>query len=176
MSIKQPIFRFLDTVGDGTGDKNAIGDYSSVPQEFKIAPDLHEGFFIVQLVVLLAATGPLGSGVYGGGGMGNNPLTNGVRIYKKKVDAITADFGGGVAIKDNGDWLRFGPDVQILEFGPGDNHIMFRLGVVKDDNVLALSGNDEEAFVVALSDNFTGLTKHFFMAQGYRHTEQGRDS
>lgn len=172
MSIKQPVFRFLDTVGDGTGEKNAIGDYSSVPQEFKLAPKLHEGFFVAQLIVLIAVNGALGSGVYGGGGMGNDPLTNGVQVYKKKLSVVTANLTDGVTVKSSGDWLRFGPDVEVMDFGPGDNHIMFRFTVVKNDNVLALSGNDKESLVVSLSDDFTGLTKHYFMAHGHRHTEQ----
>ena len=30
------LFRFLDTVGDGTGAKNAIGNYSVAAEQFKI--------------------------------------------------------------------------------------------------------------------------------------------
>jgi hypothetical protein len=74
---RHPISRYADTVGDGSGIKNAIGDYSGeTPTIFKIAPSAGEIYVINRLIPFLRDTGGLDADKYGN----NITLTNGIVI------------------------------------------------------------------------------------------------
>ena len=55
-SIATPLFRYLDTVGDGSGEKNANGDYSIAEEIFFLQPPPGRVYRITRLIVSIMDT------------------------------------------------------------------------------------------------------------------------
>jgi hypothetical protein len=83
------LVRHLDTVGDGSGTKNVVADYSSGAQAFKLAPAAGQIFFIENLNIFLDAGAAMPAGVFGALGAA---LTNGFRPKIKDAGQTIADF------------------------------------------------------------------------------------
>ena len=63
-----PLFRYLDTDGDGTGTKDASVDYSGSPEtELFIAPPSGKIYTINQMLISIVDTGAFDAGDYGNG-------------------------------------------------------------------------------------------------------------
>jgi len=79
---KGNIAKYLDTVGDGTGEINAIGDYSSAPVDFFYSPNANEVVLLNRVIITIEDGGSIDSGGYGNN---SSPLTNGiVAIFKNR--------------------------------------------------------------------------------------------
>ena len=92
MSVENNLYRYLDTVGDGTGTKIATGNYSVMADDFKISPGATERFEIHRMVVFIEEDARMSLEEYGGMGVA---LTN------------------GIPVKTNGGWSRIGGDITI---------------------------------------------------------------
>lgn len=160
------ISRHLDTVGDGSGTKNAIGNYSATATEFKIVPGATEDFTITRLLVCLRDSGALSAEKYGfiSGG-----LTNGVILEKRNGSGTMVDYTDLVPIKANAGWTRMCHDVQEHSYGAGDNFISARWTFVKSGHPIRLSGAKGEYLAIILEDDLTGLVEHYFVVQGVAH-------
>lgn len=158
------ISRNLDTVGNGTGTTNAIGDYSSAAEEFKIAPGVGEHFHIHRLIVSIGDAGSFDSGGYGA----VTPvasLTNGVVLRVQNggtVFSLTDD-----PITTNAEWAAYCHDVTVHSFGSGDALLTARWTFDKSGIPISLRGDEGEELVVELNDDLTFLTAHKFLIQGY---------
>lgn len=164
-----PLFEFLDTVGDGSGTKNAVGDYSN--QQFKIVPPAPTIYYIRRMIVNIVDTGNMNAGTYGV----LSALSNGISINYVS-NGVTYDLTGEVTVKTNGDWGRYCYDVSISDLGAVTNYVTARWTFAKalgglvegieTPNALTLYGNNGDYFYANLNDDFAGITSHYFMVQG----------
>lgn len=160
-NTKNKIFRYLDTNGDGTGDKEAIGDYSGAGltwfyyeatgyteiNRMIISYEDGTGFRAERYASLNAAL-PVG-------------------ILVKQVDALNnemLDLTDNLPITNNAGWGDLCYDVDLKSWGPGNEFILVRWTFGQSGSPLAL--NAGQKLIVVLNDDFTGLVSHKFMVQG----------
>lgn len=164
--IHEPIFQFLDTNGDGTGDSDVIGDYESTADIFYIGPPPPNEFWhIERMVIQVTDVGAFDAGKYGN----NLELVNGLTVRKQDDAGTVDDLTGGKPIITNAGWGGVCYDVADVSFGQGDNYLGVRWTFAKSGWPLWLDGdgNNERLELVA-NDDFTDLTGQTFMVQGWK--------
>lgn len=101
--------QYLDTAGDGTGDKDMTGDYRLSPEEFKIVPPSGQTFIVERLHLLLRA----GDQIVGS--YGQLPiLPNGIELLVKNGGDTVVDLTAGEPISTIEDWSVFGGQAFLL--------------------------------------------------------------
>lgn len=159
----KPIFRFLDTSGNGLGVKNAIGNYSLPGTPFFIeTTDPKERYILHRVMCYIEdAETSINLSTYGGA----TALTNGIVIRKVMRDGTTYDLTDALPIKSNSDWARICYDVDISTFPAGNNYVHARWTFALSGSPLVLNPFDRLEFV--MRDNLTSLVQHSFLVQGY---------
>jgi hypothetical protein len=159
------LFRYLDSNGDGTGDKNVVGNYSTDASSFYIQPPPNTEYHIERLIVAIRDGAGFRAERYAGLGAA---LTNGIDIQKRDTGGrILYSFLDGVPIRTNGDWGRLCYDVDLKTWGAGDDFLLVRFTIGKSGGHLHLDGSKNENLAITLNDDFTALNDHFFLVQGY---------
>ena len=154
--------RFLDTVGDGTGNKQFTGDYSSNPVKAIIKPINDSILYINRLIIFIADSGSVDAGYYGN----SISLNNGIFIKHEKQDGtLIKDITDGMPIKTNADYARYGFQVSDISFGSGLNYIHAVLTFEKNGTPLTLQ--PDEQLSIYLNDDFSPLKQHTFRAGAY---------
>jgi len=159
----RPFFRFLDTVGDGSGTKNAVGDYSSVVTDFKLTnPASSNGVIEVHRLVMQIEDATAATGEKYGGG---TALTNGIELFLLDASGNTViDITDGLPIKNNGDWARYCYDLTIDSFPGTNDFVQVRWTFAKSGVPLVLKPG--WSLAARLNDSMTFLVDHTFMVQG----------
>lgn len=166
-AVKTIFSRQADTVGNGTGDFNAIGNYSSGglgETIFRIAPGAGEVYRITRMLV----------GVYDSSGMqcqeyGNlgSALTNGVVVRVHNGTSTLIDLTDNLPIKYNGQWGALCYDADVKSWGNGNELLVARWTFERAGQPIRLDGDNNEELQVVLNDNMTGLIEQTFTVQGY---------
>lgn len=157
------ITRYLDTVGDGSGDKNMAQDFSLSEGKFIIAPSSTNLYFIARILVWIKDTGNFDADKYGNA----IDVTNGIEMHKTNPAGNLIDLTDGFPIKTNADWMAVAFDFAYNSIGVGDNIASVRWTFAKAGVHLLLHGDASEQLEVTLNDNFAGLTGHRMKVQGY---------
>lgn len=162
------IQRFLDTVGDGSGTRNANGDYSVTAEEFFFKNVTSEdGIVLNSMIVSIVDDSGFREERYGALGAA---LSNGIRIQvKDENDTIVNEFTSNEIIKTNGDWAKFCYDVDLKTWGGGNSILVARYTFGEAGTPLFLPFN--YTFSIVLNDDFTGIIEHFFHIKGYRELD-----
>lgn len=155
--------QFLTLNGDGTGDFNAIGDYTT-PDIFYIQPSVGEIMEIDKLLIYILDSGALPGGVYGGLG---SALTNGINITVTNARSIDRSIIPGL-IKANTDLVHLGNGgFSLTNFTGGVDAIVSSIDFTSiTGSSLILDGDQVHKLEVKLSDSFIGLNDHRFIAHG----------
>lgn len=160
---EKAIYRFLDTSGDGTGTKNANGNYSGAVSTFYFQPvancEIH------RIMWMVSDTKGMEPEEYGNLGAA---LTNGfsIEVQNSSDESTIIDITDGVPIKKNGDWSRIAYDAQLLGWGNTANEVAAaRLTFARAGQPLLLKQSMRLA--IPLNDDLSGLIEHYFMIQGY---------
>ncbi|MCK5610913.1 hypothetical protein KAR91_54065 [Candidatus Pacearchaeota archaeon] len=161
-----PNSRYADTVGNGTGTKNAAAlDGSSTPAILRIAPGPGEIFKITRLIPTVEDTGNLDSGGYGNG----SALTNGIEVFVKRFvgeAGVTTlwDVTDGIPIKTNAAWKTLCFDENLSTYGLGNQLVAWRYSFFYDNDgdPLILSGDNKEELQIVFNDLMTFLVNHYF--------------
>ena len=158
-------FRALSTGGDGTGDFNAIEDYSNSPTEFSVTPLKGEKLYASRFSVNMVFPGappPLwdGYGPIAGG------LTNGVSI-EVSSSASNVEFPA-IVLMMNTNWT-FLP-TQRLNWGNGVTQLVCTLDLTTSGGYAILDG-DVDYFKVKLNDDFSPFLRQVFILQGFKLPE-----
>lgn len=160
------ISRYLDTNGDGTGTKQAVGDYSGAAEQFKIVPAAGQVMVINRMLVYVEDGSGIDSSKYGN----TEALTNGITLAKENGSGVVDDLTDGLTIKTLAQWIRVCYDGDPKVFGTGNESFTVRWTFAKA-SALRLDGDLGEFFSVTVNDDFSGtgasLADHTFMAQGY---------
>ncbi len=161
--VRTPLFQYLDTVGDGTGTKQAIGDYRT-GEVFRI--DAPPGFICViyRMLVHIQDAVSWRADRYGGLGAA---LPNGISIWVRSDDPTReVELTDGIPIKSNAEWAQVCYNTEQTAFGAGDDYLRARWTFSNSGQPLILRGDSNDRLTVELSDDFTGLVAHTFKIQG----------
>lgn len=159
---RQSLSRFLDLDGDGTGTKNAIGDYSTADTLY-IQPAAGTVYRIERMLVSIEDGVGMRAERYGGLAAA---LTNGVTVRVADDSGTILDLTDGLPIKSNAGWGSYCYDVDIKAWGAGNELLLVRWTFAKAGVPLRLDGDNNERLEVILNDDMTGLVSHYFMVQG----------
>ena len=155
--------RFLDTIGDGAGVKNAIGDYSSAQEIFRLAPPPGTIYRIRRLLISILDGVGTAAGQYGA----MTALANGVQVRVHNGSSTVVDLTDGVPATTNAGWGFHCFDAEPKEWGSGDEFTVVRWTFGNSGTLLRLDGDANEELQVLLDDNFNGLIAHYFKAEGF---------
>lgn len=158
------INQYLTLNGDGTGTRNANGNYSVTPDIFYIQPPTGHKYEIARMLVFIRDTGNFSADGYGANGV----LTNGVSVKLVNDSGVITDYMNGHPLKSNAEWGQVCYDVQYISFGAGDNFVCVRWTFAKSGAPISLDGRNNERLEIELSDDFTGIVEQTFMVQGVR--------
>jgi len=155
---------FLDTNGDGTGTKNAIGDYSSAEEIFYSQPTSPKVVRLTRLIVCVEDDSPFRMDHYGK----NIGLTNGIVVRVKSDSGVTMNLtDDDFKIKTNAGWAQYCYDAEIFNVGSGNDFLKVRWDFLQMGYPIKVGGSENYRLEVVLNDDFTGLAGHTFLAQGY---------
>ena len=164
MPTTRPIIsQFLDTVGDGSGTFEATGDYSSVADDFYIQAPAGELWAISRILITGRDTGNFRPEYYDVGG----PLTNGIRLIHEE-NGVENDLTSQSPVKTLAEWGSYCYDVNIYDFGAGDEYFDVRWSFFRAGTFVDLAGDTNDKLIVRLNDDFTGLNSHRFLVQGFK--------
>lgn len=162
--------RFLDTNGNGTGTKNAVGNYVDGALEiFYIQPPASTVYKITRLLVNVEDTKGMTGEEYADLG---SALTVGVVIRVQGDSGTIVNLTDDLPVKANNQWSRFAYDVVVSNLsssglGSANDFVLSRWSFFKSNTVIRLDGDQNERLEVVLNDNLTGIVSHYFLVQGF---------
>jgi len=155
-----PHFQFLSTNGDGTGNMNAIGNYSVTPGIFYAMAPANETLVITHLSIVIGVSGAINMLNFGGIAGG---LTNGIVWTYKKNGVIYNAFGDFV-FKQNVDFEAVS-NVSITTYGGGNQALLCEFKFPQNfTESVKLSGTDYIS--LTMQDDLSTLSKHYIAAKG----------
>lgn len=166
-TIPKPMYRVLDTNGDGSGTTNANGNYNSAIEIFYIQPAAGEIFRLEQMMMCLRGEkGKLRIDWY----YEDHALSVGVQFRIQDDSGTITDLSNGLPIKRLGDYMRLCGEVNL--YTSSDQASTYGYAGTKWDLSAAgypikLDGSNNERLEVVLHDNFSTLDEHYFTVQGY---------
>ncbi len=163
MGVGRELYRALDTVGNGTGTKNAVGDYSSTETHFNIT-DPNQHFYITRLLVHIEDTGSFTTAGYGAISAGT--ITNGIKIHiQDPALNELIDLTDGLPITSNNAWGRVCYDIKLENWASGNGAIHARWTFTNAGHPLRIDKGHH--FAAVLNDDFTGLVSQYFFVEGF---------
>lgn len=162
---KTVLQRFLDTVGDGSGGKNATADFSAASAIFFIQPSAGVSYRITRLLIHIGDGNGFNATGYGAG----NALVTGIQVRIENDSGTLVDLTDGMLVKSNGGWGAHCFDVGWNEFGQAANNeiVNVRWTFERSGQMIRLVGSNNERLEVVLKDDLTGLISHNFKINGY---------
>lgn len=155
--------RYADTNGDGSGTKNANGDYSGTADIFYIQPPAGTVFRAHRMLVSLEDTSAMTAEEYGNLGAA---LTNGIQARVQNDSGTIADLTDGVPVKTNAHWARVCYDADVKTWSNGDELLAARWTFAKSGAAIVLDGTLNQRLEILLNDDFRGLISQYFLIQG----------
>lgn len=157
--------RYADTDGDGSGTKNANGDYSGGEEIFYIQPPADESFYVSRLIVSIEDASGFSAAEYGNLAAA---LSTGVEVRVQDDAGTIIDLTDALPVKTNAGWGALCYDVDLKTWGQGNELLVVRWTFSKSGQFIKLNGDDGERLEIVLNDDLDGLVGHRFLLQGYR--------
>lgn len=154
--------RFMDSIGDGTGTKSANADFTALGGARRLTPAVDQIMRVTRLTVYVQDY-TIDSGYYGGGLTLSQGITFGVYNAGGKI----VDLLDTMYITQTGDYARHGFDIQLMAFQTGDEMMAASYNFLRAGFPLRLNGELGEYLRVDLADDFTALSEHTFLVEGY---------
>lgn len=144
---------------------NAIGNYAGAVEQFTWAPGNNFRALIHRMIVLVEDAGAFDANKYGNGIV----LTNGISVYVRDGDdAVVANLTPTIApVKTNAEWGALCFDVDVKEWGTGNEILLVRWTFERAGIALLLDGDEGHYISVELNDTYVNLVQHRFLIQGY---------
>jgi hypothetical protein len=160
----RPLIRFLDTNGDGTGTKNATGNYSASATSFFIQPPINSIYMLTQFFIQLSDAGGFVQNVYGSLA---TALTNGLLIRAYRGSTLTLDLTDGIPVKNNDNFLHLSEQTFITNWSGGADSLTCTFDTHTFGVTFPLNGTYLDKLEVVCNDDFTGLVDQTFLVRGY---------
>jgi len=161
------LLAFATMDNDGT-TMNANGNYTGGglgTKNFVCQPPPGEIWQVSRLITYIEDGSAFRTEFYGGISGG---LTNGILIRKSDDGGIIIDLTDSLGVKTNGQWARLNFDVNIFNFGAGNEALAARWTFSRAGANIRLIGDDNERLEANVSDDLTGLINHNFSFQGFK--------
>jgi hypothetical protein len=163
------ISRFADTTGDGSGNKQATGNYSSAPETFLIKPSGKTIYTLHRMIINVADTVGMQAEEYGNLGAA---LTNGISVAVYNSSGLLYNLTDpDYPVKSNAGWSYMCYDAHLLTWGSGDEMLNVRWTFSRTGVPVVLRAWEGEYLEIKVNDNLTGLLYHAFLIQGYESTQ-----
>lgn len=163
--------RYADTVGNGTGNVNATGNYSSTPRAFKLTLSDNQTLQITRLVFdIVDTSGSMATNTYGGLSALNNGIT--VQI-KDGNDNIIHDLTFGRPIKMNGQLVECAHDTYCHAWASSTWEQLkadYNFSTMFANCECILDGHKRHYLEILCNDDLRGLIAHRFLIGGIMHT------
>ena len=153
--------QFASSNGDGTGDYNLIGDYST-PANFDVVPASGKIFVVTRVMITVED-----SGTFNGEGYGVlAALTNGVVVTLRDASGVVATLTPD-PVKRNLDWGTLCYDISFTDGFASNQALLARWTFAKEKRSGLILDQRKGLFIrVALSDDLQGLINHKFLFKG----------
>jgi hypothetical protein len=151
--------------GDGTGEDNAIGDYSLAEEVFFMTPPTEYSYFIKTMTVQVQDSPNMRAEYYGDLGAA---LTNGIVVRLSSNGNVTQTLSDNLKIKKNADWAAHCSNTQLLTWGAGDEMLIAEWDFERNGIPIHLNGASNDKLEIVMNDDFSGLVKHHFFCQGFK--------
>jgi len=155
-------YRYADTVGDGTGVKDHVSDYSVTPGAARLDAAAMTLLRVERLLVSYQDASGFRASRYGNLGAA---LTNGIAV--KHLDAgggVIQDLTDASPVLTNAGWGALCYDVDVKSWGAGDEVLVCRWTFSKAGK--AITVRPGERLAVEFNDDLSGLVSHRFQFQG----------
>ena len=157
--------RTLDTVGDGSGIKNAKLVAATT---FKLKPPAGLAAEVGRVIIQIRDALAPNSDKYG-----NTVITNGITVKVTRGGVVIRDLTDGIPILSNAGWGRVCYDVRESGFNAGTAFVQARWTFKRfSKKGLILSSSADDALEVTCNDDLSGLVEHYFTAQGVYREER----
>lgn len=147
-----------------SNNEDANKDYSTTPADFTLAPAAGEVYYVSRLITYIEDAGSFDSGGYGNG----SALTNGItiKVFRDTTEKIVLT--NSQPIKTNTHWKKFCYDIEVSNFGLGNESLGVRWTFTKGGTYIKLDGDQGDSIKVNLSDDFSPLVSQTFLFQGFK--------
>ena len=147
------------------GITNLVQDYSVTPRNAWLDNPFNTSIVVYRMLVEILGPGSLTATEYGT----IATLPNGVSITYEREDGELVDLTADSPIRRNVDWAAYAFNARPDTYGSGDNgfSISWEFNQGDPTGLTLLPGRKIRAM---LRDNFTALTLHRFLIQGYVET------
>jgi hypothetical protein len=173
VASQEPVYRHLtddNLPGDGSNFSMNV-DGSSVAKRFYIQP-ASEILALYRIIIVIEDNAVITADGYGG----ESTLTNGIDLAIKSggpTGTVELDLLDGDPIKSVIDLGEHSYDVSEHTFGAGNNFVLARWTFSKAGRPLILQARNNEALVLTINDDLTGLVKHQAHVQGHKFRHVG---
>lgn len=161
---RRPFFRFLDTIGDGSGTKDVSENYLATSEVFyfthpSTAPTQ---CFIERMLIHYRTTANISAAQYGHG----SELVNGISVKHLDADLnVLDDLTDDDPVTTNASWGQFCYDIFLTEFGQGHEFFNARWTFGRSGEPLELKPG--ESLALFANDDFSSrVIKQTFNIQG----------
>lgn len=166
---KTPNSRYFDTVGNGTGTKDAATlDGSSTPVTMLIKPAAGEIYKVERIIISTTISANNPNSGYAGSA---SELTNGftMSVYTGAAGGSTVwDITDGIPIKANHDWKNLCHDEIQSNYGTTQSELSYRYTFSRDGNPVILDGDNGDELRIIINDDLTlaglNLAHQYFRA------------
>lgn len=164
----QHLRRFLDAVGNGTGQKDLAILHES-PTDFYIQPPAGVNYILHDLTILIQDSGKMYASLYGA----LAALTTGLTVWIKNVSsgATLFDLTDGIPIKTNAAWIAMSDGVGIIDDAANSGVIHLRV-----DFHNAIYITSKEKFGVTVDADLSGLESHYLIVHGMASSGSSMDA
>jgi len=153
--------RYADSIGDGSGTKQVIDDFSGAVTDFLLTPPENTLFKVARVIVHYEFTGNFTAANYGSGAA----LANGISIVRLEDGIVIDDYTDGIPIISNGNWGQPCYDSEPESIGAGNSYWRVRWSFDKSGVPVKLYN---QSLAIRVNDDFTArnLVSQTFNFQG----------
>ncbi|MGV3526539.1 MAG: hypothetical protein ACO1RX_20140 [Candidatus Sericytochromatia bacterium] len=159
------LHRYLDTVGDGSGQKNARQNLAT-PTDYLIRPSADEAYVLESLTVIVRDSGALAPDGYGA----LPALGTGIDLLLSRPEEVS--FLDGILIQRHYDWLTAlpvnTPPVDTTSLGETGTNLFIAYLAFPEPLVLSGKYGGHALLARLPAADFSGLEGHFFKIYGYK--------
>ena len=148
------LYKWMDEVGDGTGNRHFVDNYKMNKSEAKFTPGDGRVAELTRVIITITDNKFKHLG-YGG----RAALTNGIEMKVKNGDKVLIDITDGIPITIANDWASLCFDAELRQ-----RTFIARFTFERAGKPLRLNGGDTLA--ISLNDDFSTLLDHKFIIQG----------